>query len=198
MSEPAVAEEEERRKRTEFLFAESEKFCEKIGLPKDFIIKVYQSDDWAFCVQSASLIESVLNELLHRGLKFELGKGKFFDKADFSSFVERLPMLGRIGRKELARICGAATDDLNFIEALFLLRNAYSHDIRNANTSLFDMVTDHPEKQKLLRGFNILANDESAEKFAAAIAQDHGILKFAILDWMQRFIALANLINARR
>jgi hypothetical protein len=192
-----IGSDDEIEKRIEFLLGESKKFCEKLGLPADFIIEIYKADDWRFCVLSASVLESVLNEVLHRGLKFETGKGQFVEGADFSAFVERLPMLGRTGRHALAKTCGASKEDLDFIECLFVVRNAYVHDVRNANKSLLEMVMNHSQKSKLLRGFNVIANDHESKHFLQMIKQKN-MLKFAILDQMQRFIALANLINAKR
>jgi hypothetical protein len=193
-----IASDDEVKKRTEFLFGECRKFCDKLGLPADYIVDIYKADDWRFCVLSASILESVLNEILHRGLKFEARKGQFVEDIDFSSFVERLPMLGRAGRHALAKICGASKEDLDFLECLFLVRNAFVHDVRNANKSLFEMVMNHPEKPKLLRGFNVLANDPESKHFLKIIEQHQGMLKFAVFDQMQKFIALANLMNANR
>jgi hypothetical protein len=188
---------DEANKRLEFLFSEAEKACERHGLDRQFLTGIYQSDDWKFCILAASFIEAVLNEILSRGLKFQIKEGENLDNVDFAKFVERLPMLGRSGRWTLAKICQCPEDSLDFIESLFLIRNAYAHKISNTTKSLLDICKGHPESNKIFRGFNVLANDTDNSEFLKGIQAEPRLLNFAILDNLQRFLALANLMSKK-
>ena len=193
--EPATAVDrpsDDTTKRLERLFAEGDRFCERMGLPREFTKTLYRSDDWSFCILSASIVEAALNEILVRGIKFQHDK-ILIEGSQFANFIERLPMLGRSGRHALAKIIDLPIEFVDFIEALFIVRNAYAHRLSNVTKSVHEIVQDHPERNRLLKIFTGFEG-KNAETFMEMAKADAGVTKFAVFEALLRFCLLMNLV----
>lgn len=182
--------------RYEKLGKEGRQFALRLNLSDNFLQKVLDGDDWTFCILCASMVEAALNELLVGGLKYEFGK-LVISGSELSDFIERLPMLGRNGRHALAKAIGLSKGHLDFIEALFVIRNAYAHRLNGISKSVYDLVMNHPDGERLLRKLNLVFGEGGAELFAASVKGKPELLRLAIIDSVLQICAIANVIAHR-
>jgi hypothetical protein len=85
---------------------------ENLQLPKGFLYKLLEEDDWSFVIKCNCIIESALNEVIAEPFQV-------INEEGLRSFLDKLPMGGPIGKAGLAhRLNAIAKEDAIFIESI--------------------------------------------------------------------------------
>ena len=98
---------------------------DSLGISFEWFSKLINENDWAFVVQTYSLIETACSFYLSQKCP-SMG----------IDFFGRIPMNGRAGKARLLKkYCIFSNESYEFIACLSALRNALAHDIRNVQFS---------------------------------------------------------------
>lgn len=173
--------------RFEFLYKESAKFCDAIGLPQETIIDVYRAgSDWEFILKMDALIEAAAKEVVKSNVKGT----KLIDAAQLEVVLEALPVNGRVSLAALLKAANCPRDILDLVDAVRRVRNAFAHNIRLVDASLLDVLKNRKDKSELLRALSSVENFDE-KKLTEMYEKDKSLLRFAILDGSMRFLAMA-------
>lgn len=183
--------------RFDVLYGESQKFCESVGLPKDLIITILKTDsDWAFVLKVDALMESAAKHILRRGLRIKL-LNKTFQNETLEGFVDSLPMNGRTSLLKLLGAAGLPPEELGFLEAVRLVRNAFAHNIEYAGLLLIDLIKMRQDKSWLIKHLSAIATyDEPG--LIASYEKDPSFLRFCILDSAMRVLFYAYYLTLKK
>ena len=175
--------------RFSILLGETQKFCRAVGLHKDLILEIWrESSDWAFILKIDALLETAAKEIIAKGLKIELAK-IVADKEGLKDFIYALPMSGRTSIVSLLKIAQCSDDEISFIESVRKLRNAFAHNIKNADASSISIILNHKEKSRLIKFLCAIEKYDEAD-LVKTFESDGGQLRFGILDGAMRFLML--------
>jgi len=106
-------------------------------------------------------------------------------------------MLGRTGRCALLRKIGVSKGHLDFIEGLFIIRNAFAHRLSEVPRSLLHVVENHSDSQSLWRKLNMVHEDGGVEVFISGAKSNPEFLKWAIMDSVLQICRIANVIASK-
>ena len=125
----------------------------RLGLPKEFFLKLSWENDWTFTIKLNALFEAVSTELLCKRLKApELEDA--FAHLDFGN-----PKSGKV---VLLRKLGCLTkEDKNFLKMLYELRNRIAHNISDVEFSLVSHIEAMDANQKSSFYKAVIAGGES-------------------------------------
>jgi uncharacterized protein YutE (UPF0331/DUF86 family) len=175
--------------RFSFLLGETQKFCKIVGLHEDLILEIWrEGSDWAFILKIDAILETAAKEIITKGLKIELAK-IVADKEGLKDFIYALPMSGRTSIVSLLKVAKCSDEEINFIESVRKLRNAFAHNIRNVDASLLSIILNHKEKSRLIKFLCAIENYDEAD-LIKTFESDGGQLRFGILDSAMRFLTL--------
>ena len=161
------------------LLEESEKFCAAMGLPKDLILQIAKTDsDWALILKLDALLEAASKAVIRHGLRFKL-LNRVIQNDTLGDFVDSLPMAGRTSLLVLLDAAGFSPEDCGLIEGVRKLRNAYAHNIRNADTKLIELIKQRGDKSQLIKQLSPIATYEE-KSLIASYEKDGGYLRFLI------------------
>jgi hypothetical protein len=175
---------------TEILLEESAKFCKRVGLHKDLIMQIMQTDsDWAFILKVDALLETAAKHIVRHGLQMRLltqvFKGEVLD-----DFIDSLSINGRTSILNLLEASGLPDEQLQFVGITRLVRNAYAHNIKFADMRLLDLIKARSDRSRLIKHFSgIEKYDES--KLVADYERDQGFLRFCIIRSAMTFLFFA-------
>lgn len=158
----------------------------RLGVKKDFFIKLLDEDDWSFIIKLHSLFEAACSHLLLYHLK-EPNLTETINKIDLSSkpigklaILEKLALIGKENRR--------------LIMKLSELRNNLVHDIRNTEFNLKKMVEELEPKQ--LRQFAIdFSPFESLVRYFHSVQKEFSIGKVEADDILKNQIKVDNLMK---
>jgi hypothetical protein len=122
---------------TGILLQESGKLCKRVGLHKDLVPQILNTDtDWAFILKVDALLETAAKHIrLQVRLLTQVFKGEKLD-----DFIDSLSINGRTSVLSILEASGLPDEQLRFIEITRLVRNAYAHNIKYADTRLIDQL----------------------------------------------------------
>jgi hypothetical protein len=167
----------------------SKKFCRAVGLQEDLITQIIDSDtDWALILKVDALLETAAKEILRKHLNITLAGG-IADNGAMEEFIDGLPMQGKTSVLKLLRVAGCTKADLNFIEAVRKVRNAFAHDIRNLNISLIELIKKKKQDINLLGHLSLLK--AATDKMIATREKEPNLLKLEIILSTLRFLNFA-------
>ena len=176
--------------RFRILYEESEKFCEGVGLQRDLIITILKTDsDWAFILKVDALLESASKHILRHGLRIKL-LNRNFQNDTLEDFVDSLPMNGRASLLKLLEAAGLPPEELSFVEATRLIRNAFAHNIEYAGLRLIELIQMRPDKSRLIKHLSAIQTYDEP-KLIADYEKDPSFLRFCIIDSTMRFLFYA-------
>ena len=166
------------------------KFYEAVGLHKELIHEIYHAEnDWTFVLKIDALLETAIKEIIKSGLKLKV-LNRFVGTESLGEFVDGLPMNGKTSLLHLLKASGCPEEDSGFIEAVRRARNAYAHNIRLADLTLIELITQRPDKSHIIKNIcNIKVYDETT--LIAAYERDGAFLRFCILDATLRILFYA-------
>jgi hypothetical protein len=114
--------------RLEWLFEESKKFLNAVGLHEELMLEILNAEtDWEFIIKIDAMLEAAAKEMVKE--RFNLGT-EDDDKDTLNGFAEALPMSGRTSLLAVLKADGAPKDMIEAIDAVRRLRNGFAHDIR--------------------------------------------------------------------
>ncbi len=172
------------------LLEESQKFCEGVGLHKDLVIEILKTDsDWAFILKVDALLESAAKEILRHGLRFKI-LNRVIRNEILDDFVDSLPMNGRTSLLKLLDAACLPPEELGFLEATRLVRNAYAHNIKHADVSLIELIKQRSDKSRLVKNLSAIKTYNEAD-LIASYEKDPRFLRFCIIDSTMRFLFYA-------
>lgn len=172
------------------LYEESQKFCAGVGLPKDLIIAILKTDsDWAFVLKVDALMESAAKHILRHGLRIKL-VNKTFQNDTLEEFVDALPMNGRASLLKLLEAAGLPDEELGFLEAIRLVRNAFAHNIEHAGLRLIELIKMRPDKSRLIKHLSAIRTYDEPS-LIADYEKDPSFIRFCILDSTMRVLFYA-------
>jgi hypothetical protein len=161
------------------LLEDSEKFCAALGLRQDLILQIARTDsDWAFILKIDALLEAASKAVIRRGLRFKL-LNRVIQNDTLGEFVDSLPMAGRTSLLVLLDAAGFSPEDCGLIEGVRKLRNAYAHNIKNADTKLIELIKQRGDKSQLIKQLSPIATYEE-KSLIASYEKDGGYLRFLI------------------
>ncbi|MGA2794736.1 MAG: hypothetical protein ABSE69_14645 [Roseiarcus sp.] len=172
------------------LLEEAQKFCAGVGLHKDLILEISESDsDWAFILKIDALLETATKTVVRHALRLKILNRVFHNDA-LGEFVDSLPINDRTSIVKLLDAAGCPTEDIGFIEATRRVRNAYAHQIKLVDVSLIELIKQRPDRSDLLRKLSAIKTFVEAD-LIATYEKDHGFLRFCILDSTMRVLFFA-------
>jgi hypothetical protein len=119
-----------------WLIEQADRYCGHLGNGSKIMLNIYREEsDWAFIIKIDALHETASRDLMSRHL---LARSPS-QPAGFpvSEFVEGLPYQGRSSILKLLKLCGCAKQDQRFLDCTRRVRNAFAHDIRSINKTIF-------------------------------------------------------------
>jgi hypothetical protein len=165
----------------------SKKFCETVGLQKNLITQIIETDnDWALILKVDALLEVAAKEILRKHLHVTLANGIENNKVR-EEFIDALPLNGRTSVLRLLEAAGCPEVHLRFIEAARKVRNAYAHNVRNLNVSLIELIKRLD--RKLLERLSLL--QEPADEMFARREKNAKLLRVEIVLLSLRFLCFA-------
>jgi hypothetical protein len=116
----------------ENFFADFARLEQVLGLPKDFVIRLLEEDDWSFVIKGHAVIEAAVTHLLIQSFDPKL-----------SPVLERLPLGGgKTGKVSFIEHLGCVPDAaLRFIRRFAELRNTLIHGTGAFNFSLTEYLS---------------------------------------------------------
>ncbi len=191
------AQEPEGFDRFGILLEESRKFCEGVGLHKDLVMEILQTDsDWAFMLKVDALLESAAKEILRQGMRIEL-LNRVIRNETLDDFIDSLPMNGRTSLLKLLDAAGLPPEELGFVEITRRVRNAYAHNIQYADLSLIELIKQRQDKSQLIKHLSAIKDYDEAD-LIAWYEKDPGFLRFCIIDSAMRFLFYAYHLAVKR
>jgi hypothetical protein len=184
------AQEPETFDRFGILLEEAQKFCVAVGLHKDLILEIAKADnDWAFILKIDALLETASKEIIRHGLRLKILNRVIRNDA-LGDFVDSLPINGRTSILKLLDAAGCPPEELGFIEATRLVRNAYAHNIKLVDVNLIELIKQRGDKAKLLKNLSAIKNYDEGD-LIGMYEKDGTFLRFCILDSTMRFLFFA-------
>jgi hypothetical protein len=178
------------------LLKESQKFCKRVGLQKDLILKILKADsDWAFILKVDALLESAAKHIIRHGLQIRLLK-QTFRNGSLDEFIDSLSMNGRTSLLKLLEASGLPSDELGFVEVTRLVRNAYAHNIEYADLGLMELIKSREDKSRLIKYLSAIKTYDEA-KLIASYEKDPMFLRFCVMDSAMRFLFYAYHLTAK-
>lgn len=169
------------------LLEESEKFCESVGLHKNLIREIINTDsDWAFILKIDALLESAAKYIVRTGLRIKL-LNRVMQNETLDGFVDSLPINGRNGILKLLDAACLPPEELGFVETIQKVRNIYAHDIRFADVGLVDLVKQRNDRTQLIKYLSGIETYVEAD-LIAWYERDPGFLRFCVIDSTMRFL----------
>jgi hypothetical protein len=169
------------------MLEESEKFCESVGLHKNLIREITQTDtDWAFILKIDALLESAAKYIIRTGLRIKL-LNRVMQNETLDEFVDSLPINGRTSILKLLDAACLPPEELGFVETIRKVRNIYAHDIRFADVSLIELVKKRNDKTQLVKYLSGIETYVEAD-LIASYERDPGFLRFCVIDSTMRFL----------
>lgn len=157
---------------------------------KNLIRNILKTDsDWAFILKIDALLESAAKQILRTGLRIKL-LNRVIQKETLDEFVDALPMNGRTGLLKLLDAACLPPEELGFVETIRQLRNIYAHDIKFADVSLIELVTQRNDKHQLIKHLSAIENYVEAD-LIAWYERDPGFLRYCVIDSTMRFLFYA-------
>jgi hypothetical protein len=169
------------------LMEESERFCEGVGLKKDLIRQIIETDtDWAFILKIDALLESAARHIIRTGLRIKL-LNRVMQNETLDEFVDSLPINGRTSIVKLLDAAQLPPEELGFVETIRKVRNIYAHDIASADISLIDLIKQRNDKTQLIKYLSGI--ETYVEKdLIAHYERDPGFLRFCVINSTMRFL----------
>ena len=178
------------------LLKESQKFCKRVGLQEDLIPKIIKTDsDWAFILKVDALLESAAKHIVRHGLQIQILKQTFRNGA-LDDFIDSLSMNGRTSLLKLLEASALPEEELRFVEATRLVRNAYAHNIEYADLSLTQLINSRGDKTRLIKYLSGIKTYDEA-KLISSYEKDPIFLRFCIIDSAMRFLFYAYHLTSR-
>ena len=169
------------------LLKESQKFCKRVGLQKDLILKILKTDsDWAFILKVDALLESAAKHIIHHGLQIQL-LNRIRRSESLHEFIDTLSMNGRTSLLKLLHAAGLPDDELEFVEVTRLVRNAYAHNIEYADLNLVELIKSRKDKSRLVKHLSAMKEYDEVD-LLASVTKDPMFLRFCIIDSTMRFL----------
>jgi hypothetical protein len=158
-----------------------------MGLPRDLIMQIVRTDsDWAFILKIDALLEAASKAVIRHGLRFKL-LNRVIQKDTLGEFVDSLPMAGRTSLLILLDAAEFSPEDCGVVEAVRKVRNAYAHNIKNADTKLIELIKQRGDKSQLIKQLSpIETYDEKS--LIASYEKDGRYLRFMITTSAMRFL----------
>jgi hypothetical protein len=171
------------------LLEESESFCAAMGLPRDLVIQIVRTDsDWAFILKIDALLEAASKAVIRHGLRFKL-LNRVIQNDTLGDFVDSLPMAGRTSLLVLLDAAGFSPEDCGVVEAVRKVRNAYAHNIKNADTKLIELIKQRGDKSQLIKQLSPIASYEE-KSLIASYEKDERYLRFMVATSAMRVLFL--------
>ena len=172
------------------LMGEAVRFCNAVGLPNNLLLMIMKSEsDWAFALKVDALLESAAKHILRHGLSIRLVK-KHIQNELLEEFVDSLPMNGRTSLLKLLDAAGMPEDELGFMGAMRIVRNAYAHEIEYAGLQLLEVVKLRQDKSTILKHLSAIRTYDEAN-LIAEIEKDPPFFRFLIIDSTMRVLFYA-------
>ncbi|HET6217062.1 MAG TPA: hypothetical protein VFE27_08600 [Acidobacteriaceae bacterium] len=179
------------------MLKESEKFCKRLGLHKDLILKIVRTDsDWAFILKVDALLEAAAKHIIHHGLQIQLLKRTQRNET-LNEFIDSLSMNGRTSLVTLLEAACLPDEELKFLEIARIVRNAYAHNIKYADMSLVELLKTRNDKAKLLKHLSGIREYDEA-KLLTDYEKDPMFFRFCIISSAMRFVFFAYHLTARK
>jgi hypothetical protein len=157
---------------------------EKVGLQSDFLIKLYEEDDWSFIIKLHALLEAACSHLIVAHLQ----------KPELADFFGRLELSGKtVGKIVILKKLDLLSEyHRRFILSLSELRNILAHDIRYSNFTLakYFEALDSKSKVNFAKSFgpDQVLNREVAELERSIqqmkVEKGHSIEQTRIRDYL--------------
>jgi hypothetical protein len=107
----------------------------ELGLGAGFLMRLREGDDWAFVIESGTLIEAALTQAIVEAL----------GRPDLREFVGEMSLRGRAGRMTLAKQLNLLNAmESKLAERVSDVRNDFAHDVRYVRMTLGEYFKAKP------------------------------------------------------
>ncbi len=170
-----------------WMLEESKRLSALINVPETLIIDIYKCPtDWEFILKIDALLEAAVRKVI----KVAMPATTKIATETVERFVDALPMRGRTSLLMLLEGTGCDKSEIELIDCVRRLRNAFAHDIAQVDSSLIEVVKRHGDKLRLLKGLSYTKEYE-VEKLIQMFENDGSFLRFTIVTGTLTFLILA-------
>lgn len=122
-------------------FQQINKITTDLGLPADFVDRLFDEDDWSFIIKGSALLESAVIYLLAKKLGNKALEDPFM-KIDMSQRIEFLSALDLLTK-----------DDRRMLRKFTKFRNSLAHDPKNTNFKFSEYFMKQDNRANFIADF---------------------------------------------
>jgi hypothetical protein len=122
------------------------KSCEDLGLPRDFLFKLIDYDDWTFVLRLHAVLDAALEQAIVKSC-FVNKWTRLRDDSKIEKICAGLRFEGRVSKLSFAEafsLCSAETQKV--MKALNTLRNLFAHDLSHLNSTIEEVLAEKGQK----------------------------------------------------